>query len=562
MQEQFSASLRKSWIAQLPVCEYDLLVIGGGITGAGIALDAASRGLTTLLIEKKDFGWGTSSRSTKLIHGGLRYLKQLEFALVYNVGRERKIAYRNAPYLVHPERMMLPFVKHGSLSPLAASFGLWLYELLAGVRKGDKRKILSKESSLLLEPLLSDDGLKGSAIYSEYRTDDARLVIEILKTAVHKGAHAINYAKAIETIKDDSGQVCGVLMEDQMTGKRHTIKARSVVNAAGPWVDEVRKSDGKVKGKHLKLTKGVHIVIPYPKFPLAQSIYFDVGDGRMIFAIPRNGVVYAGTTDTFYDGDLEKVYADQTDVAYILKAINQTFPKLNLSFDDVESTWAGLRPLIYEEGKSASEISRKDEIFVSISGLISIAGGKLTGYRLMAKKVTNLVVKSLRKSKSITKALKSSHTQHIPLCGHFDHVSVEAYIDQLCGEATQIQANPPLIRRWVQSYGAAAEHIVEHAYQIWPNFSHEQKGLVPYFAEIEYAIKHEMVLQPLDFYLRRTGMLYFELPQAQILLDATADFLFEHLKITDEQIQKAMLNNVREEIAGLIGFKNERKKRA
>lgn len=562
MKERFSFNVRKAWVAQLSSVQYDLVVIGGGITGVGIALDAASRGLKTLLIEKKDFAWGTSSRSTKLIHGGLRYLKQLEFVLVHNVGRERKIAHTNVPYLVHPERMMLPFVKHGSLSPLAASAGLWFYELLAGVRKGDKRKILSKESTLLLEPLLSDDGLKGSAIYSEYRTDDARLVMEILKTAVLRGAHAINYAESIQTIKDENGKVSGLLMEDKMTGKHHEIKAHVVVNAAGPWVDEVRKSDGKLSGKHLKLSKGVHIVISYHKLPLAQSIYFDVGDGRMIFAIPRNGIVYAGTTDTFYDGDPEKVFANKTDVTYILDAINQTFPKANLGFDDVESTWAGLRPLIYEEGKSASEISRKDEIFVSESGLISIAGGKLTGYRLMAKKVTDLVVKTLLKDHSFKEIIKPHHTQAIPLCGHFDHLGVESYIEQLCGEATQIHAKPQLIRRWVQSYGTGAEQIIEHAYQIWLEFAHEQKQLVPYFAEIDYAIREEMVLQPLDFWLRRTGMLYFELPQARVLIDACADFFFDRLNISDEHIKKAMLHQVQEEIDCLLAFKSEIKKGA
>jgi glycerol-3-phosphate dehydrogenase len=557
MQEKFSFNIRKAWIKDLPTRNYDLVVIGGGITGAGIALDAASRGLDVLLIEKQDFGWGTSSRSTKLIHGGLRYLKQLEFALVYNVGRERKIAYTNAPYLVHPERMLLPFVKRGSLSPFSASIGLWLYELLAGVRKGDKRKMLSKESTLLLEPLLNEDGLKGSAIYSEYRTDDARLVTEILKTAVQHGAQAINYAKAIETLKDSKGKLCGVLVEDQMTGKRHEIRAHYIVNAAGPWVDEVRKSDGNIQGKHLKLSKGVHIVIPFQKFPLAQSIYFDVGDGRMIFAIPRNGVVYAGTTDTFYDGDSDKVYADAQDVSYILHAINENFSSLNLSLDDVDSTWAGLRPLIYEEGKSASEISRKDEIFISNSGLISIAGGKLTGYRLMAKKVTNLVLKKLKATAHFKKTVKAAHTHQITLCGHFDHLSVNDYIEQLSGEASQIQAHPRLVRRWVQSYGADAEQIIEHAYKIWPDFSHEDKHLVPYFAEIAYSINNEMVLQPLDFWLRRTGMLYFELPTTENLIDLTAGFFFDQLAIEDQEVKNAMLQNVKKEVKGLLMFKNK-----
>jgi glycerol-3-phosphate dehydrogenase len=553
---KLSYQQRKKWLNNSSSVHYDLIVIGGGITGAGIALDAASRGLKVILLEKNDFGWGTSSRSTKLIHGGLRYLKQLEFMLVRNVGRERRIAYQNAPYLVHPEKMLLPLTKKGSLNKIGASFGLWLYDLLAGVEAKDKRKMLSKEAALLIEPLLKDDDLLGAALYSEYRTDDARLVIELLKTAAQFEAHVLNYVAVHSILKDEKGKATGVNVKDIFSHDEFTISGEFIVNAAGPWVDEVRKNDELIKGKHLKLSKGIHLVFPYHRLPVRQSLYFDVSDGRMIFCIPREGITYVGTTDTFFEGDIDKVYAEHDDVEYLLAAIRNMFPQQNIVKDDVVSTWAGLRPLIYEEGKSPSELSRKDEIFISDSGLISIAGGKLTGYRLMAKKIVDLIFKRFD-SKKLSKDIKRKcFTDKIPFHGYFnlDEESVVQYIERQTGEALQIGATPQIIRRWVHSYGKATEKIIEIAYTLWPNIPHEQKSFTVHFAEIKYAIENEMVLLPDDFWIRRTGALYFN-REAMIQLSAnTASFMFELLNIEDENIKTDILNRFKSEVKQVINF--------
>jgi glycerol-3-phosphate dehydrogenase len=376
----FSHNDRNSIKARLKNDVYDLIVIGGGITGAGIALDAASRGLRTALLEKNDFAFGTSSRSTKLIHGGLRYLKQLEFGLVKEVGSERAIVHRIAPHLVIPEKMLLPLSEKRGMGYWLTSIGLMIYDYLANVRREDKRRMLTKPQTLRFEPLLRKDDIKGGAIYAEYRTDDARLTIEIIKAAYAHGADTCSYA-AVTDFVYEGGKVAGVHVLDQADGASFQVRGTVCVSAAGPWVDTLREINKSKSAKRLHLTKGVHIVVPREKLPVQQSIYFDVDDGRMIFAIPRGRTTYIGTTDTNYKGPLDAVFTDPEDATYLVKAVNATFPSVHLKTDDIESSWAGLRPLIHEEGKSASQLSRKDEIFESDTGLISIAGGKLTGYR-------------------------------------------------------------------------------------------------------------------------------------------------------------------------------------
>lgn len=514
----FSAVERAETLSKLQEGIYDLLVIGGGITGAGIALDAATRGLKVALIEKKDFAWGTSSRSTKLIHGGLRYLKQLEFGLVHEVGVERAIVHGNAPHIVIPEKMLLPIIEEGSLGKTLSSIGLWVYDRLANVDKDERRKMLEKDRVVDLEPLLRTDCLLGGGLYYEYRTDDARLTIENIKTAVANGAICLNYVEATDFIYKENGYVGGAIVKDHLSSTKIEVKARRVVNAAGPWVDTVREQDKEgVVGKRLHLTKGVHIVVPYEKLPLQQSVYFDVKkDNRMCFAIPRGKITYIGTTDTFYDKDINQPQATKEDVAYILEATNYMFPTANLSLEDVESSWAGLRPLIHQEGKSPSELSRRDEIFYSETGLISIAGGKLTGYRKMAERVLNFVAKTMH-IKSMSK------TQELQLSGG-NFASTEAlqdYIYKITGEAKQINATADNIQALVYRYGSNTELIINKAYELYPTIKDAQKRLIS--AELWYAVHYEMTNNLCDFLIRRTGRLYFERPMLAAYYPYIAD---------------------------------------
>lgn len=502
---------------------FDCLVIGGGITGAGILLDATTRGLRTLLIEQQDYAWGTSSRSTKLIHGGLRYLKQLELNLVREVGRERAIVHRNAPHLVHPEELLLPIVEDGSLGKYSTPVGLWLYEKLAGVPAPERFRTLDREETLDAEPLLNERIVRGGAVYREYRTDDARLTTGILKAAARQGGDAINYARATAILHDEAGQATGVEVEDRLSGKKHRIMARCTVNAAGPWCDEVRALEGPVEGKRLQRTKGVHVVFARERFPVNRAVYFDVaGDERMVFAVPRGRCTYFGTTDTVYEGATGYPQTKAEDVEYLLDAARHMFPDLKLEKDDIESSWAGLRPLIYEPGKDPSELSRKDEIFQAPSGLLSIAGGKLTGYRKMAERITDKVSALL--TGMTGQPYRDSRTETIALAGgEFDnYAAVGAFKQRLLGEGRQVDLSPAWAEHLVDTYGTDAAAILERAYQLHQQETDADRRILR--AELEYGIDEEGVCTVSDFLIRRSGRLYFHRPA----LEANIGFVAEH----------------------------------
>ena len=502
----FSSLHRSDILSRLSSGKFDLLVIGGGITGAGIALDAASRGLKVALIEKTDFAFGTSSRSTKLIHGGLRYLKQLEFGLVKEVGSERAIVHALAPHLVVPEKMLLPLHEKRGMGYWLTSLGLMIYDFLAGVKAEDRRRMLTRKQTLKAEPLLQTDDIKGGALYAEYRTDDARLTIEICKTAVRYGALLINHVAAEKFVYDADNTVKAVSVRDLEEGNNFIISSTVVVNAAGPWVDELRELDGSKRGKHLHLTKGVHLVTEHKKFPVKQAIYFDVEDGRMIFAIPRGKTTYIGTTDTDYVHNKNKVNIDDTDIKYLVDAVNRMFPSVRLEKNDIKSGWAGLRPLIYEEGKSASELSRKDEIFESAGGLISIAGGKLTGYRKMAERVVNLVIKKYYDDRG----LKPCFTNQIPLTssGWRNTVEVRQYIINVSKRLTTMALPATSAPTLVELYGRQLDVVLDEAQRL---VGEHDVNTALILAQLKFSIQFEMINTLTDFFVRRTGMLYFQI---------------------------------------------------
>lgn len=509
----FSSENRDEVIEKMKTDIFDLLVIGGGITGCGIALDAAARGMKTALVEMQDFAAGTSSRSTKLVHGGLRYLKQLEVKMVAEVGKERAIVYENGPHVTTPEWMLLPFHKGGTFGAFTTSIGLRVYDFLAGVKKSERRTMLSAEETLRKEPLIKKEGLKGGGYYVEYRTDDARLTIEVAKKAVENGACLLNYVKA-EQFLYSGKKMIGARVKDCVTGESFEIRAKKVVNAAGPWVDEVRKKDHSMNGKHLRLTKGVHIVIDQSVFPLRQAVYFDTPDGRMVFAIPRAGKTYVGTTDTFYDGDARYPKPLKKDWEYLLNAIHFMFPDVQVNEKDIESSWAGVRPLIYEEGKDPSEISRKDEVWEGDSGLITIAGGKLTGYRKMAETVVDLVAKELASEEG--KTFKPCQTRYLPISGGdvggSDNWPI--FVAQMAKKATQYGLKEEEGRRLAQLYGSNVEILYKIASE-YQKASGEKLLPAAIYAQLLYAIRYEMAVKPVDFFIRRTGSVFFDIKWAK-----------------------------------------------
>ncbi len=528
---EFTNLKRKEIIAQLKETHFDLVVIGGGITGAGIVLDAASRGMKVALVEKKDFASGTSSKSTKLVHGGLRYLKQFDFWLVKEVGSERAIVHKLAPHLVIPEKMLLPLIENGQYGKWLTSIGLKVYDILAQVEGDDKRRMVEKKEAMKLEPLLPKKILKGAGYYAEYRTDDARLTIENIKTSLSYGSIPINYTRVAEFLYNDDEMVSGVKVKDELTGEDYEVKANYVVNAAGPWTDDLRKINHSKKGKRLHLTKGVHLVFPHEKLPVKQSVYFDIPDGRMMFAIPRGKITYVGTTDTNYNDDKDEIEVDFADAIYLISAVNNMFPDIDLEMEDIISTWAGLRPLIHEEGKSTSEISRKDEIFQSYTGLISIAGGKLTGYRKMAERIVNLVAKKFEEDHK--KEFDKCSTEKISLCGSDfkKYKDVKKYQKAVLSRIEKEGLSEYDAYHLVSNYGKQTEKILG----LFNNRTEKSPEERMVRAEYEFCAKYELLQTPLDFFILHTGRMYFDIDSIRQHLDAV---LAEHQTIFKSSVQE------------------------
>ncbi|WP_125587977.1 glycerol-3-phosphate dehydrogenase/oxidase [Companilactobacillus jidongensis] len=545
--KEFSEKTRTDNLQAMQDDELDLLVIGGGITGSGIALDAQTRGLKTGLVEMRDFASGTSSRSTKLVHGGLRYLKQAAINEVHEVGSERAIVYNNGPQITTPLKMMLPFYDGGTFGPFSTAIGLDVYDRLAQVKPSERKYMLDPQKTIDREPFIKSENLKGSGVYVEYRTDDARLTLEVVKKANELGALIANYTKVTGLLYNAENKVCGVIFKDMVTGKTGEIHARKVVNSCGPWVDEIRDMDGSNEGKHLHLTKGVHLVIDHENFPISNSIYFDTPfhDGRMMFAIPREGKTYIGTTDTTWTDDPKEPNITVKDVTYILAAANQMFdlPE-QLTPDDVESGWSGVRPLIQEEGKSPSEISRKDEIFKSDSGLLSIAGGKLTGYRKMAEKIVDEVAFELYTETDYE--YQSAETENLTLSGG-DVGGDEGWRNYFDEMAEQGIVNFDLDRedaeKLVQRYGSNVTDI----YDLLPD--EETKDNLPRvdWAMLQYGLQAEMVEHPIDYLLRRSSQMLFDINHMKDIENAVIDYMTKFYN-WDEDTKQAMTDEVNEKL--------------
>ncbi|MDN8591136.1 FAD-dependent oxidoreductase [Paenibacillus sp. 11B] len=534
MTASFSAEKRTEYLDCMANAHFDILIIGGGITGAGIALDAASRGLKTALVEMQDFAAGTSSRSTKLVHGGLRYLKQLEVKMVAEVGRERAVVYENGPHVTTPEPMLLPIYTAGTFGRFSTSIGLMVYDWLAGVKRSERRKMLNAGAVLDNEPLLRKDGLLGGGRYVEYRTDDARLTIEVMKEAVRRGVQAVNYVKAAAFLKEN-GVVTGIQAVDQISGQSYDLRATKVINSSGPWVDELRKIDGSRQGKTLQMTKGIHLVFDGTRFPLRQAVYFDTPDGRMVFAVPREGKTYVGTTDTVFEDDPAHPLISQADRDYVIDAVNGMFPDVRIRVEDVESGWAGVRPLIHEEGKGPSEISRKDEVWVAPSGLITIAGGKLTGYRKMAEMVVDLAARQLEQETG--RSVGPCITKEMPISGGDVGGSANfgAYAERKIKDGVALGLDRSAAERLARVYGSNVDALYERMPE--PRAKAELHGLPQeLLLMLSYAIDEEMSVTPADFFVRRTGDLFFRIDEVRQYKAAVIQYIAERMDWLEEQV--------------------------
>ncbi|HEX5471948.1 MAG TPA: glycerol-3-phosphate dehydrogenase/oxidase [Lacipirellulaceae bacterium] len=393
------ASRRAIELETLAAEPVDVLVIGGGIVGSGVARDAAMRGLRTALIEQADFASGTSSRSSRLLHGGMRYLAQGRIGLVREASREKRIVGQIAPHLAQPLAFIFPGRKGTSWSRWKLAIGAKVYDLLCGMRNFGRSSVLSRKETIRRLPGVNTENLTGAVRYFDGLTNDARLVLDTIRSAAHNGAMALNYVRLVEATP--SGNLWQCTIENVESGNTYTVRTRTVVNASGPWSDRMPHSKTS-----LRLTKGVHLVIDRDRLPVPDAVVLAEGE-RILFAIPWGERVILGTTDTDYQGPIAEPSCDPADIDYVLAVVNEAFPQAALSSADLISTWSGLRPLVADRHGNPSDISRRHEVKMSEAGWWDVTGGKLTTYRLMAEETVSAIAKFTGQTKSKCQTTKT-----------------------------------------------------------------------------------------------------------------------------------------------------------
>ena len=528
---------RESNLARLQNEQFDVLVVGGGITGLGVALDAASRGLSVGLVEKDDFSSGTSSKSSKLIHGGLRYLQQGEIGLVYEALHERQRLVRNAPHLVSVLPFMIPILtRDGVISKKisrALGSALWMYDLTGGWRIGKLHRRLNAEQAFAHMPTMSKEKLAAAYLYYDAAADDSRLCIAIARTAVDHGAAVANYC-AVQTITHDSnGQANGAVVRT-VENKEFSISARCVVNAAGVWADNIRKADEGTDPHSIRPAKGIHITVPWKMVRNDIAVVIPVRrDKRSLFVVPwvSNGdgtyqYTYVGTTDTDFAGGVNESQSSHDDIEYVLEALNQSVNG-NITADDVTAVWSGLRPLVRNEdgttatGKTA-DLSRKHQVRISDSGVVSIAGGKLTTYRKMAEHTVDEVLKQVgRKAACKTKRLRfvgATATSSKKLDREALH------LHQRFGSDAQT------IHQLIETDSSLADPLII--------------GLPYLRAEAIFAVRFEMARTLDDILSRRTRARIINRPASLASARAVAKLMATELHWDDAEVERQVANYV------------------
>jgi len=500
----------------------DLLVIGGGITGAAIARDAALRGFRAALVEKGDFGSGTSSVSSRLIHGGLRYLEQYDLHLVLEASRERRVLLRIARHLVHPLPFLFPVYRGARVPAWKLRCGLWLYDLLAAFRNVRLHRWLGRQATLRLEPGLRERDLRAAGLYYDAQTDDARLVLATMRSAAQAGALVASYAEAVSLLKPD-GLVRGATVRDLLGEETRVVRALVVVNACGPWVDAVRRLDAPDADPLLRLTKGAHVAVPRQRLGNTHAVTLTSPiDGRVMFVLPwaDSDQSYIGTTDTDEDVSPDEVRATAEDVIYLLRSANAFFPQARLSPNDVVATWAGLRALLRPDGNLApSQVSREHRITESASGLLTIAGGKLTTHRAMAQELVDRVAARLRALDGRPRAPRPP-THRLPLPG-----GETTDLEGLIKAAVERGASDATARHLVGTYGSEAAAVLNLVDKDRALGGRIVAGRPELWAEVVHAVEREMAVRLSDVLVRRLHLFYKTRDQAVPASSAVADRL-------------------------------------
>jgi glycerol-3-phosphate dehydrogenase len=528
--KSFSPNDRGRILAQMANDEFDLVIIGGGITGAGVARDAASRGMKVALVEIRDFSQGTSSRSSKLIHGGIRYLENLEFGLVFEALSERRLLFEIAPHLVHPLRFVLPLYKNGRVGMFKMGLGMWVYDALSMFEAPELHERLSADESVERLPLLQKKELLGSYVYSDAYMDDDRLTIETLRSAVQQGALCINYVSADRAERDEKGQVRAIECTDVLTGRKVKIRGRHFVGTLGPWTDSVAPQLVGQWKKILRPTKGIHLTFDRKRLPLHQAVVMGA-EKRIVFGIPRHEMIIIGTTDTDFSGDPNDVSTTADDVNYVLGVAEKYFPGAKLTSEDIIASYAGVRPLVDDGSSSESKTSREHVIIKDPHNVTFIAGGKYTTYRRMAEDVVKAALDSfpledrVRFGRNDTKRPLNDEATESKIAETFRDSQrlVDAY-----------GLSPESTRFLIDRHGGEAKRILQTGSVISGRTDDERLWAL----EVHQAIHQTMCMNLVDFYVRRSPLFLARRDHGQALVAFIGETFAAELGWSDSRRQE------------------------
>ncbi len=531
--KEFSSQTRAESFQKLSEDEFDLLIIGGGITGAGAARDAASRGMKVALIEAQDFAQGTSSRSSKLIHGGIRYLENLEFGLVFEALSDRRLLFEIAPHLVHPLRFVLPIYQNSRVGMLKMGLGMWLYDALSMFEAPEMHERLDLDETMNRIPLLQRQKLVGSYVYSDAYMDDDRLVIETLRSAHRLGATLLSYVKAMGS-KIEKGRVVAVEVEDQISKKKVLVRAKHIISTTGPWTDIVAPKIVKGWKKILRPSKGVHLTFRRDRIPLSQAVVMADGK-RIVFAIPRHEMVIVGTTDTDFQQDPSEVTTTPQDVDYLLKVAHEYFPGALLKQKDIVATYAGVRPLVDDGAETESKTSREHLIVEDPQNVTFVAGGKYTTYRLMAEQTIEAALKTFSLEDQIRFRISQTKIALNPLATPEKLDEIEYRISEIA-QSNGLKKN--IAETLFFRHGEEAFTILTKFKKGLTSSSTEQDKQLLWSLEARHAIHETMCMHLTDFYTRRAPLFLSHVDHGISLLPTLSKIFAEELGWDESRTQQ------------------------
>lgn len=541
----FSYRERTENISEINQETFDLVIVGGGITGAGIARDASSRGMKVALVEAKDFAGGTSSRSSKLIHGGIRYLENMEFHLVFEALAERALLFKMAPHLVHPLRFIIPIYKNSRVGYWKMLAGMWLYDLLALFETPQMHESLdSTELRSRIESIEARE-LLGGVEYSDAYMDDDRLVIETLRDANRKGAKITNYTTVVAAELGGDQEVEALVVSDSITHQKFKVKGRQYVFGVGPWTDIFGKAINPQWKRKLRPTKGVHLVFSKNTIPIEKAVVMAV-EKRIIFVIPRHEMVIVGTTDTDFAGDPLDVSTNIADVDYILSALNKYFPHLKIDYHHILSSYCGVRPLVEDGAENEGKTSREHSIFDFGPNATFIAGGKYTTYRKISEEAVDYILRKMSFEQRMV--FGASNTKHPlnPLITQGLYNRARLSVNDL---AIQYGLDPKLVSQLVERHGAEAEDVLQI---IKSKFHIYSPNEALWMGEAAFAIEQTMCMNLVDFYWRRSPLFLAARKHGLKYLAPITKVFNDYYKWSPEDVEKnqqQLLDQMQKELA-------------